>query len=455
MEPTQSTPERQYYTRRVVCSSSGNSLKNVDLQTIPTKASKFTSRPLSDSTEKITKFCIRSVSFPNLAPYWDITRPPALIIEVILNATGAQQALYAINLCRFFTTMESMVNWLTQKKTGTYSAMSTEEKALNPWVGDCTALLKGTEIRTLPNDNSLFSIYECPTTQVDTTSLLATATGDNSLIKIMRPNSAAVVTSPYASTVGGNDNNYGDVAIQEKKLVMFCKSSVYSFRFQTPESMQIMNPSDLLALPLALQYQSGFSTFGQGILDTNATNTMSQLPSGVGGVAINVSNNWLDLDCAQGIFGFTKPVLLTSVGTNHQLPMEYPYNLQNRPTFYLCSQRMTAVTRSLRPLAAPVRQCMAVIPVGGTYMSQVVMNFDKPTIFLCTDDEQLGDIDFVLCYENGSVVPLGASSLVVELEVEMIDPKVGVRMQMQDGINLAVFNSASTSNLLGYKRARF
>jgi hypothetical protein len=454
MEPTQSTPERQYYTRRVVCSSSGNSLKNVDLQTIPTKASKFTSRPLSDSTEKITKFCIRSVSFPNLAPYWDVTRPPALIVEVILNSTGEQYALYAINLCRFFTTMENMVHWLTQKKTGTYEAMSAEEKALNPWVGDCTVLLKGTEIRNSNNYNSLFLQYDCPVDTATINSIISTGTGDTNLIGIMRPNSSVITTSSFSSSIGG-DLNYGDVAVGEKKLVFICKSSIYSFKFHTPESMQIMNPSNLLALPLALQYQSNFSTFGQGTLDTNASISMQQLPSGIGGVAVNVSNNWLDLDCAQGIFGFTKPVLLTSVGTNHQLPMEYSFNLQNRPTFYLCSQRMTAVTRALRPLAAPVKQCLAAIPVGGTYQTQVILNFDKPTIFLCTDDEQLGDIDFVLCYENGNVVPLGASSLVVELEVELIDPKVGVRMQMQDGINLAVFNSASTSNLLGYKRQRF
>jgi hypothetical protein len=334
--------------------------------------------------------------------------------------------------------------------------MSAEEKALNPWVGDCTVLLKGTEIRTTPGTNPLFGQYDCEIDDAKVTTLLSTVVTDDKFILIMRPNSSVILTTPTAN------NNYGDVAIGERKLVLINKSSTYSFKFHTPESMQMMNPSNLLALPLALQYQSSISTFGQGVMDDRLNPLLNQV-DGQGNplipqfpsATVNVSNNWLDLDCAQGIFGFTKPVLLTTVGGNNQLPMEYPFNLQNRPTFYLCSQRMTAVTRSLRPLAAPVKQCLAAIPVGGTYQTQVILNFDKPTIFLCTDDEQLGDIDFVLCYENGNVVPLGASSLVVELEVELIDPKVGVRMQMQDGINLAVFNSASTSNLLGYKRQRF
>ena len=126
----------------------------------------------------------------------------------------------------------------------------------------------------------------------------------------------------------------------------------------------------------------------------------------------------------------------------------FPVNLTGNLHVYLCSTILTATARSMRPIFAPVENCVIAIPVASTYLTLVDHRPESPTIWNCNQDNHWDVVDFQLRYDTGGIVDLGGNDIEIEIEFEVMEQFNPPLRQMQEAIYLPNVNVYDTTKLL-------
>lgn len=146
------------------------------------------------------------------------------------------------------------------------------------------------------------------------------------------------------------------------------------------------------------------------------------------------------------ILGISKSTQL--LGDNDDHTCEFPVNLTGMLHVYLTSTTLTATARSMRPMFAPVENCLMAIPVASTYLTMVDHRPEAPTIWSCNQDNTWDVVDFQLRYDSGGLVDLGGNDIEIEVEFEVMEKFNEPLQQMKEAIYMPVVNVHDTSKLL-------
>lgn len=149
---------------------------------------------------------------------------------------------------------------------------------------------------------------------------------------------------------------------------------------------------------------------------------------------------------ANNILGISQTI--GPLNSNQTQTAKFPVNLTGLLHVYLTSTILTATARSMRPVFAPVENCLTVIPVASTYLTLVDHRPEAPTVWNCNQDNHWDVVDFQLRYDTGNVVDLGGNDIEIEIEFEVMEQFNPPMRQMKEAIYVPFVNTFDTTKLL-------